>query len=84
MPDVVFYSLPLHTMGPIASGDCPPRYFLDLYIPLVLSYTPTLYALTESNSPALHISDEFLVSRSGDASASLFLGTLGETQVVQL
>jgi CHAT domain-containing protein len=44
-PTSVFFSLPLHAMGPIPSDDGELRYFLDLYI---CSYTPTLSALIHS------------------------------------
>jgi len=47
-PTSVFCSLPLHAMGPIESDDGILRYFSDLYIP---SYTPTLSALIQSQSP---------------------------------
>ena len=46
-PTSVFYSLPLHAMGPIPSDDGEMRYFLDLYIS---SYTPTLDALIQSRN----------------------------------
>ncbi|KAI9432880.1 CHAT domain-containing protein [Lactarius psammicola] len=46
-PTSVFYSLPLHAMGPIPSDDGETRYFLDLYI---CSYTPTLSALIQSRN----------------------------------
>ena len=44
-PTSVFFSLPLHAMGPIPSDDGETSYFLDLYI---CSYTPTLNALIQS------------------------------------
>ena len=44
-PTSVFWSLPLHAMGPVPSDDGRLRYFLDLYI---CSYTPTLRALIQS------------------------------------
>ncbi len=47
-PTSVFYSLPLHAMGPIQSDVDPPQYFLDLYIS---SYIPSLSALIESRKP---------------------------------
>ena len=43
-PTSVFYSLPLHAMGPIRSNGSVKLYLSDLYIP---SYTPTLNALIE-------------------------------------
>ena len=43
-PTSVFYSLPLHAMGPIRSEGSLKLYLSDLYIP---SYTPTLSALIE-------------------------------------
>ncbi|KAI9433838.1 CHAT domain-containing protein [Lactarius indigo] len=46
-PTSVFFSLPLHAMGPIPSEDGEIRYFLDLYI---CSYTPTLSALIQSRN----------------------------------
>jgi hypothetical protein len=46
-PTSVFYSLPLHAMGPIPSkdSDSDKQYFMDLYIS---SYIPTLSALVQS------------------------------------
>ena len=44
-PTSVFWSLPLHAMGPVPSDDGERRYFSDLYI---CSYTPTLRALIQS------------------------------------
>ena len=48
-PTSVFYSLPLHAMGPILSkdNDGDKRYFMDLY---VSSYTQTLSALVQSRN----------------------------------
>ena len=46
-PTSVFYSLPLHAMGPIPSDDGEMRYFLDLDS---CSYTPTLDALIQSRN----------------------------------
>ncbi|KAH8995837.1 CHAT domain-containing protein [Lactarius hatsudake] len=46
-PTSVFFSLPLHAMGPIPSDNGEVRYFLDLYI---CSYTPTLSALIQSRN----------------------------------
>ncbi|KAI9438875.1 CHAT domain-containing protein [Lactarius psammicola] len=46
-PTSIFFSLPLHAMGPIPSDDGEMRYFLDLYI---CSYTPTLSALIQSRN----------------------------------
>jgi len=54
-PTSVFYSLPLHAMGPIPSDISPPRYFLDLYIP---SYTPSLSSLIESRKVGSQTSDK--------------------------
>jgi CHAT domain-containing protein len=77
-PTSVFCSLPLHAMGPIQSGDGPPRYFLDLYIP---SYTPTLSTLIESNTPCSHTDKpSILLVLQPDVSLP---GALGEMQVVQ-
>lgn len=44
-PTSVFWSLPLHAMGPVPSDDGYQQYFSDLY---VCSYTPTLRALMQS------------------------------------
>ena len=44
-PTSVFWSLPLHAMGPVPSDDGELRYFSDLYI---CSYTPTLRSLIQS------------------------------------
>ena len=49
-PTSVFYSLPLHAMGPIPSDGSGERYFMDLYI---CSYTPTLSALIQSRNRIL-------------------------------
>ena len=49
-PTSVFYSLPLHAMGPIPSDEGGKRYFMDLYI---CSYTPTLSALIQSRNRIL-------------------------------
>ena len=46
-PTSVFFSLPLHAMGPIPSDDGELRYFLDLYI---CSYTPSLSSLIQSRN----------------------------------
>ncbi|KAH9969331.1 CHAT domain-containing protein [Russula compacta] len=47
-PTSVFFSLPLHAMGPIPSNGPTKQYFSDKYIS---SYTPTLSALIESREP---------------------------------
>ena len=47
-PTSVFWSLPLHAMGPVPSDDGREQYFFDLYI---CSYTPTLRALIQSRKP---------------------------------
>ena len=53
-PTSVFWSLPLHAMGPVPSDDGEGRYFSDMYI---CSYTPTLRALIQSRKPDSPISD---------------------------
>jgi hypothetical protein len=75
----VFYSLPLHAMGPIPSDISPPRYFLDLYIP---SYTPSLSSLIESRKVGSQTSDKpsILLVLHPDASMA---EALGEMQAVQ-
>ncbi|KAH9956961.1 CHAT domain-containing protein [Russula compacta] len=49
-PTSVFFSLPLHAMGPIPSNGPTKQYFSDIYIS---SYTPTLSALIESREPSM-------------------------------
>jgi len=77
-PTSAFCLLPLHAMGPIPS-DCPPRYFLDLYIPL---YTPTLSALIGSNKLASQrsVKPSLLLVLQPDASME---AALDEMHVVQ-
>ncbi|KAH9970657.1 CHAT domain-containing protein [Russula compacta] len=53
-PTSIFFSLPLHAMGPIRSDGPTKLYFLDMYIP---SYTPTLSALIDSHRPSMEPSD---------------------------
>ncbi|KAF8257820.1 CHAT domain-containing protein [Lactarius quietus] len=64
-PTSVFWSLPLHAMGPIPSSDSRERYFSDLYIP---SYTPSLSALLESRrgSPWVLEPPSLLLVAAGD------------------
>ena len=78
-PTSVFFSLPLHAMGPIPPYDGRPRYFLDLYIP---SYTPTLSTLIVSNNPGSHSFDKPSIVLISQPDASL-PGAFKEMQVVQ-
>ena len=78
-PTSVFYSLPLHAMGPIRSEGSERFYLSDLYIP---SYTPTLSALIEPpklRAQPLDRPSILLVIKPDDASP----GILKEMQAVQ-
>ena len=78
-PTSVFWSLPLHAMGPVPSDDGKVRYFSDLYI---CSFTPTLRALIQSrksHDPKPDSQHSKLLVVHLDAPP----GTFGEISVVQ-
>ncbi|KAH9952662.1 CHAT domain-containing protein [Russula dissimulans] len=78
-PTSVFFSLPLHAMGPIESEDCEKQYFSDLY---VSSYTPSLSVLIESRKGIVANSGPPSLLIVGQTDPSL-QGVRGEIKVIQ-
>jgi CHAT domain-containing protein len=78
-PTSVFYSLPLHAMGPIRSNGSDKLYFSDLYIS---SYTPTLTTLIEARKRGMRTPDKPSVLLVAQPGATL-PGALKEMRIVQ-
>ena len=80
-PTSMFFSLPLHAMGPIPSNDGELCYFLDLYI---CSYTPTLSVLIQSHRHDSNLQSSNQPSILLVAQPDLSLPTVGgEIQAIQ-